>query len=211
MHIITPFLPLATSAKIAQLHGLFVSFNPTVALFQSHFKDHMCNTNCIGYRTILSFALKRSELGNLEKKEKSKLRLKSFREKKETNTITNKATPQLKKENESFTSISQDSYKAKLNKSMFDPSVQISLDNIFPPDPLDRTLAHQVIKSACDAMDTHQIEEAGCAVCGQLVPKSILSRLSAVANFEDFTLPPQFQVESRWNASTLPGFHKDSR
>ncbi|KAM6499127.1 hypothetical protein JOM56_004635 [Amanita muscaria] len=28
---------------------------------------------------------------------------------------------------------------------------------------------------------------------------------------EDFTLPPQFQVESRWNASTLPGFHKDSR
>jgi hypothetical protein len=119
----------------------------------------------------------------LRKTEKSKMHLKSFREKNKKGAIINNATPQLKIENESFTSSNHDSCKAKTNKLKFDHSVQTSLDNIFPPDPLDRKLAHLIIKSACDAMEPHQIEEAGCAVCGQLVLKSMLSRLSAVTNF----------------------------
>jgi hypothetical protein len=54
---------------------------------------------------------------------------------------------------------------------------------IFPPAPLDRTLSHKAITSACKKFDPKFFEEAGCAVCGQLVPLSSLTRLSAVKNF----------------------------
>ena len=54
---------------------------------------------------------------------------------------------------------------------------------IFPPVPLDRVLSHGAITAACKKFDPKNFEEAGCAVCGQLVPLSSLTRLSAVKNY----------------------------
>jgi hypothetical protein len=53
-------------------------------------------------------------------------------------------------------------------------------NNIFPPGPLSRAAQQKIIQSACESMDSHHIEESGCAVCGQLTPLISLSPLSSI-------------------------------
>ncbi|KAJ6449106.1 hypothetical protein C8R45DRAFT_754222, partial [Mycena sanguinolenta] len=40
----------------------------------------------------------------------------------------------------------------------------------FPPDPLSTADEHRIISNMCRAVDPTNLQEAGCAVCGQLVP-----------------------------------------
>ncbi|THV03162.1 hypothetical protein K435DRAFT_651759, partial [Dendrothele bispora CBS 962.96] len=56
------------------------------------------------------------------------------------------------------------------------------MSNLFPPEPLDELLTNQILSSACDKMANENIEEAGCAVCGQLKPRKELSKLKSVKN-----------------------------
>ena len=73
--------------------------------------------------------------------------------------------------------------KKNKNKPKISDIYKESFDDIFPPEPLNKELACMIVKSACDAMDSREIEEGGCAVCGQLVPLSTLSRLSAMSKY----------------------------
>ena len=171
LEILTSHVTLATGQKIAELHGLSVS-QPRTALLQTHFRQHSCNSNCVGYRTIISLVTEKPE-SNLKKKEKTRLRVKSHRAKllskndiKDTK-ISNAVPVSCKSVNH--------------NLSTSDKDVNLVEKN-FPPEPLDKMLAGKIIKSACDAMDASEFEESGCAVCGQLVPLKQLSRLSAVSN-----------------------------
>ncbi|KAF8224633.1 hypothetical protein L208DRAFT_1310194, partial [Tricholoma matsutake] len=50
----------------------------------------------------------------------------------------------------------------------------------FPPTPLDNGLAHKIVSGFCEDSSPSTIEEAGCALCGQLIPLSQLSRLKGV-------------------------------
>ena len=50
----------------------------------------------------------------------------------------------------------------------------------FPPVPLDTTLSRHIIDQACSRMDAQNINESGCAVCGELKPLRDMSRLKAV-------------------------------
>ncbi|KAF8218502.1 hypothetical protein L208DRAFT_1150409, partial [Tricholoma matsutake] len=52
----------------------------------------------------------------------------------------------------------------------------------FPPAPLSEELSHEIISHFCANSLAAALEEAGCAVCGQLVPVSQLSKLKAVKN-----------------------------
>ncbi|KDR79829.1 hypothetical protein GALMADRAFT_18262, partial [Galerina marginata CBS 339.88] len=52
----------------------------------------------------------------------------------------------------------------------------------FPPDALDAELGHSILSSACKKMSPSNIEEAGCAVCGELKPVKNLSRLKSIKN-----------------------------
>ena len=42
----------------------------------------------------------------------------------------------------------------------------------FPPDPLDNNLSYEIISGSCNKMNKAAIEESGCAVCGEIVPKA---------------------------------------
>ena len=53
----------------------------------------------------------------------------------------------------------------------------------FPPPPLSQELSHTVIRNFCKDSVPHKFEESGCAVCGELVPLSNLSRLKSVKGF----------------------------
>ena len=62
------------------------------------------------------------------------------------------------------------------------PELSHSLLDEFPPPPINQIQSHQIIQSACTSMDKRFIEEAGCAVCGQLTRLTDLSQLSAMKN-----------------------------
>ena len=50
----------------------------------------------------------------------------------------------------------------------------------FPPEPASREFEFNVIRNACKRMDPKDFEEVGCAVCGELKPRSNSSRLKSV-------------------------------
>jgi hypothetical protein len=52
----------------------------------------------------------------------------------------------------------------------------------FPPPPADSNLAHTILSNICSKMNPLNLEEAGCAVCGELKPVSTLSRLKGIKN-----------------------------
>ncbi|KAF8240621.1 hypothetical protein L208DRAFT_1188599, partial [Tricholoma matsutake] len=52
----------------------------------------------------------------------------------------------------------------------------------FPPKPLDLELSHQIISGFCKDSSPDCLEEGGCAVCGQLTPKTELTKLKSVVN-----------------------------
>lgn len=52
----------------------------------------------------------------------------------------------------------------------------------FPPAPLCEKVTYQVISNFCNDTQSELLQEAGCAVCGRLVPIIQMSKLSAVKN-----------------------------
>jgi len=52
----------------------------------------------------------------------------------------------------------------------------------FPPAPLNDKVTHQVIRNFCNDTQSELLQEAGCAICGRLVPVIQMSKLSAVKN-----------------------------
>ena len=53
----------------------------------------------------------------------------------------------------------------------------------FPPSPVSSELSRKIVSDFCSNSSPSELEEAGCSVCGLLVPVSRLTRLKAVKNF----------------------------
>ena len=64
----------------------------------------------------------------------------------------------------------------------FSDSVNPSHPTEFPLKPVDINLSHKIISDFCQNLSPDALEEAGCTVCGQLVPVTQLTRLKAVKN-----------------------------
>ena len=52
----------------------------------------------------------------------------------------------------------------------------------FPPPPADYNLTHTILSNVCSKMKPENLEEAGCAVCGELRPVGRLSHLKGIRN-----------------------------
>ena len=52
----------------------------------------------------------------------------------------------------------------------------------FPPYPADSNLTHTILSNICSKMKPANLEEAGCAVCRELYPVGMLSRLKGIKN-----------------------------
>ncbi|PPR04686.1 hypothetical protein CVT24_011903 [Panaeolus cyanescens] len=55
-------------------------------------------------------------------------------------------------------------------------------DTVFPPDPFDTVTRDNILTSACKRMSPTEFEEAGCAICGELRPRTTLSKLKNIKN-----------------------------
>ncbi|KAF8157782.1 hypothetical protein BJ912DRAFT_866732, partial [Pholiota molesta] len=61
-------------------------------------------------------------------------------------------------------------------------SSPIHFKSKFPPNTLNHNQLQDIITSAYKKMTANSIEEAGCAVCGELKPRKTLSRLKGIKN-----------------------------
>lgn len=52
----------------------------------------------------------------------------------------------------------------------------------FPPKPSSTTLGQQVISGFCKDSSPESLVEGGCAVCGQLTPRTLLTKSKSIAN-----------------------------
>ncbi|KAF8809210.1 hypothetical protein BYT27DRAFT_7094612, partial [Phlegmacium glaucopus] len=58
--------------------------------------------------------------------------------------------------------------------------IPVSSPSVFPPPPLTKEHSEAIIRNWCKETKPSSLEESGCAVCGELVPISKLSRLKAI-------------------------------
>ncbi|KAF8231513.1 hypothetical protein L208DRAFT_61270 [Tricholoma matsutake] len=75
-------------------------------------------------------------------------------------------------------------HKDKPNNIEIDQSLTFPMNDatLFPPDPVDAILSCCVVCNFCKESSPGLLQEAGCVVCGQLTPVSLLTRLKAVKN-----------------------------
>ncbi|KAF8333778.1 hypothetical protein F5887DRAFT_850699, partial [Amanita rubescens] len=151
------------------LHGLSVGSRATAALLYDLFSSHSC-LDCHDFVTIFSVSkpvikLLPNKTKNEEIGEKIKKHLHNFK----------LNIPQKKDKKGTKKSTEIGNFAAT-----------------FPPPPLTRSLAHSIISGACKKMSHANIEEAGCAVCGQLTSMNQLSSLKNVKNHLHVLKAPGF-------------------
>ena len=74
-------------------------------------------------------------------------------------------------------------YRAKVKATQtLQMGSEPEIDAHFPPEPASREFELSVIRNACKRMNPECFEEVGCAVCGELKPRSDSSSLKSVKN-----------------------------
>ncbi|KAF8220865.1 hypothetical protein L208DRAFT_1331398 [Tricholoma matsutake] len=96
-----------------------------------------------------------------------------------TSVLEAQMSPQLKKNIYLFANLSKEkkderNSNSNVDNAQLDPSVP------FPPPPLTEALKEIIVRDWCKDSKPSSLEESGCAVCGELVPISQLSRLKAI-------------------------------
>jgi Helitron helicase-like domain at N-terminus/PIF1-like helicase len=83
-------------------------------------------------------------------------------------------------------------------------SSQENIVHEFPPEISDENLCHTIISNACKKMNKDNIEEAGCAVCGELKPLKNLSRIKNIKNMlHILSTPGVTRIERRNHKSPV--------
>ena len=169
--------------KIAILHNITVVNlkSKTLAMMKTLFAEHTCE-KCPTYITVLKTIP--------SKKERKKMQRKSTK------------NPMISEEKEIFKQNTTQNDQTNITCNL--SNLLISTNNLainFPPAPLDKILSHKIITAACKSFESKQFEEAGCAVCGQLVPLSSLSKLKAIKNYLHILEAPGITRQERHKIS----------
>ena len=170
---IVPFLSKQMVQKIARIHQIPISsrWNLPKDDLVKLFDGHNC-INCSLYISVLESRLSPS----LKKREAS---AKSF--------------AALTKE--------EKSKRKKNGKKKAQEAGTSTAEPAFPPPPLTKELGETIIRQWCEESKPSSLEESGCAVCGELVPLSQLSRLKAIKNLLGILSAPGVTRIERKSAS----------
>jgi hypothetical protein len=150
-------LPVPTLRKINRIHNCSASSHATRPLLIEAILAHSC-PKCNAFVTVFSIDSPRL---------KSTSRVKRHRAKKlcDETSIHKDQNPHVETPNNI--------------ENTFDDSEVYP----FPPEPLSELLSHNIVYDACQKMSIPNIEEAGCAVCGELKPVAQLSPLKHIKNY----------------------------
>ena len=180
MNKLVAFIPITEGRQLAKMHGIQPGARATIAQLKLLFEQHVCDI-CSTHVTIISvqpsfkLRMQRSQKNYIESKTDEK--------------------KQLTCEQTQLRVAKHRSVKKDMNFDTCD------LASVFPPCPVDRILSHKIIDTACSKLTPESFEEKGCAVCGQLVPISLLSRLSAVKSYLHILEAPGFTRQERHKVS----------
>ena len=92
-------------------------------------------------------------------------------------------SPLIKKRKDSakaFASLTKEEKSMRKKKDTKTDDLKHAFKSTFPPPPLSKELSETIIRQWCEKVKPSLLEESGCAVCGELVPISQLSRLKAI-------------------------------
>jgi len=174
--LVVQHMPITRSRQIAASHGMEVASRATIDMLKTMFKSHSCES-CKQFTTVLLV------------KPSSQERQKSLK-KDRMLTMTKEQKILIEKQNIQRKIAFKERVKQAKTEPTFqkgqvinDDDVQDDFASVFPPEPVDKVVIHEVVTAACAKTRSEMFEEAGCAVCGQLVPTSKLSKLSAVKHY----------------------------
>ena len=162
-----PYLSLKMIFKISKLHhiDLHPRVSKSASELVSSFVGHSC-VSCNLYCSVFSVVPS-----------------KAVKDRKCKQASLNKFKKNLSPANNSLPVDSLKSSEHSSNQGNIQVDVKESLDHTeFPPKPVDINLSHKIVSDFCENLKPDILEEAGCMVCGQLVPVAQLTRLKAVKN-----------------------------
>jgi hypothetical protein len=163
IHQLFEIISVTNAKKIAPIHKICLSSRCSVDDVRQSSQNHSCLA-CAKYSTIFSQEKSTKQLGA---ERVIKLRKKSDHHSKQS--CKSKAATK-----------STNASSAPILKS--DKASEVIENDNFPPNPLDKIQAHTIMSAACKKMLPENIEEGGCAVCGELYPIKNLSRLKNIKN-----------------------------
>ena len=165
--------------KIAMLHNIdAIGSHSSLATMKRLFTEHVCE-KCSTYITIFETLISQKERKKIQRKKAEYLK-----------TIV--------KKNKTCKGIDP---PPKVNKNIETlPNSEDDLALVFPPVPLDKADSHKIITAACKRFQPELFED-GCAVCGQLVPLSSLTKLSAMKNYLHILEAPGVTRQERYKSA----------
>jgi hypothetical protein len=166
-----PYLSIKTGLKIAVLHNINLDPRVPRSKLDSSLLGHTC-VSCNLYRSVFSVVpSKAAKDRNRKRAIKVKNTMSLVNEFPFNNDPPVGDIIDVKKPGQAHWQSQEDSGKNGRNQPIE-----------FPPMPVDNKLSHKIISDFCESLTPDALEEAGCAVCGQLVPVTQLTRLKAVKN-----------------------------
>jgi hypothetical protein len=141
---IANILTTTQANEVAKEHNLHILSRKPLAEKQAAIKSHVCTKVCNERITIFKAVDKNQKAQKHQSKEK----------------VKNVIISQPKVGRKSW---------AKPKRAIANHKYHIKNNVQFPPSPPSNRLMHKIISGFCDDTHPSKFEEAGCAVCGQLV------------------------------------------
>ena len=210
---IVPFLSRQMVQKIARIHKIPISthWNLTKEDLAKMFEGHHC-INCTLYMCVLEPRLspslikkeasakafadlteeeraKRNKTKRASRQNKTKPKEEDQQNKTKTKEENQQNKIKHKKENGQNKNCKIKNEKENKPKENH-PAKPVQGPPAFPPPPLTKELGETIIRQWCKETEPSVLEESGCAVCGELVPISRLSRLKAVKKMLGILVAP---------------------
>jgi len=154
LSVISDNLTTGQANEVAKEHNLHALSRKSLAEKQLAVKSHICTKFC-----MQSFTLFKAVNKNL----------KSIRQQNNTKEKKSSTHPTVGKKSRLESSRIERNHKYYTKRKVN-----------FPPSPPSQRLMHKIISGFCDDTHPSKFEEAGCAVCGQLVVISNLIKLSDI-------------------------------
>ena len=149
---ITSILTTAQSNEIAKEHNLHALSCKSLTEKRQAIKSHICNKSCNSCVTLFKAVDKNKRAQQCQSKEHLKIKI-------------------------SQPKVGRKSW-AKPKRAVANHKYYIKNNVRFPPSPPSDRLMHKIITGFCEDTHPSKFEEAGCAVCGQLVIMSELMKIS---------------------------------
>jgi hypothetical protein len=206
---IAPHLPVKMLLKIAKLHHIKIGTHVPKRDIICFFDDHSC-ASCELYQSVFTI------VDSKALKDKNRMKALRLNKLSDAHIASELREPCLSVEGLDLNNPSDASklHKPLIATSNLEKSAEVlfPLDPMlepveYPPPPLDDALSHKIISDFCANSNKTSIEEAGCGVCGQLVPTAQLTRLKAVKNLLTVLENPDVTwVQRKKNSDPVRGY-----